>query len=365
MQTDMHYYGTYAIARLAGFSVKDAETIAYSAQYVDDSTSNDSDEHEDGGLIYGVATAHHNSEVIKNRLIDKKEQKQVWVPFHFLPGGQGDTVSERLVCREDSEIAQDMFANHIQHAINSNYGLQLIGIASHVYADTFSHYGFSGISSSKNKVEASSIELIAVQDEGMKAFLTTKFGRFMKKFAPSLIMDNWRSFAGSLAEKASGALGHGAVGTYPDRPFLHWSFNYESGELSDRDNPQTFLNGCEQLYNRLVEFGQARDPAHTPLKEFADVNEIIEGILRSEKVMDDRITCWREAIITNVLFDSEENEVLSYDEKIWERQKSDFPTLDDSSEAAELGVYKFHQAAIYHRYFVLKDLLPKHGIVVF
>jgi hypothetical protein len=258
-----------------------------------------------------------------------------------------------------------MFQNHIHYAVNSNYGLQLIGIASHVYADTFSHYGFSGISSSKNKVDAGSIELIDVQDEGMKAFLTTKFGRFMKKFAPSMIMDNWRSFAGSFAEKASGALGHGAVGTYPDRPFLHWSFNYESGGLSDRDNPATFLNGCEKLYTRLVEFGQARDPGHTPLKEFADVKGIIDGILRSEKVMKDRVLCWCEAINTNLLFDSEPNEELSYDEKVWEKQKGDFPTLEKSAEAAELDVYKFHQAAIYHRYFVLKDLLPKHGIIVF
>jgi len=38
-------------------------------QYVDDSASNDSDEHEDAGLIYGVATAHYNSEVIENRII--------------------------------------------------------------------------------------------------------------------------------------------------------------------------------------------------------------------------------------------------------------------------------------------------------
>ena len=38
MQTDMHYYGTYALARLAGFSVSKAEIIAYSSQYVDDST---------------------------------------------------------------------------------------------------------------------------------------------------------------------------------------------------------------------------------------------------------------------------------------------------------------------------------------
>ncbi|MFT5756649.1 MAG: hypothetical protein ACI9LM_001369 [Alteromonadaceae bacterium] len=366
MQTDMHYYGTYTIARLAGFNVKEAETIAYAAQYVDDSTSNDSDEHADGGLIYGIATAHHNSEVIKNRLIDKKEQKQVWVPFHFLPGGKGTTVSEKLVCQENSDIAQEMFENHIEHAVNSKYGLQLIGIACHVYADTFSHYGFSGVGSSQNKVDAASIELINVKDEGMKAFLTNKFGRFMKNYAPSFLMNNWRKVASSFAEKASGALGHGAVGTFPDRPFLHWSFNYElSGKLSDRDNPASFLRGCEMIYDRLVKFGKARDPGHTPLKEFHEVRNIIEGILRTEQVMKDRILCWSEAIATDLLFEANPNEALHYDKDKWESQKHNFPSLEYSAMATELDVYKFHQAATYHRYFVLKDLLPKHGIVVF
>ena len=30
-------------------------------------------------------------------------------------------------------------------------------------------------------------------------------------------------------EEASGGLGHGAVATYPDRPYLVWSFDYVNG----------------------------------------------------------------------------------------------------------------------------------------
>ena len=45
MQQDMHYYGTYAMARAAGLAVKDAKILAYAAQYVDDATSNDSEVH--------------------------------------------------------------------------------------------------------------------------------------------------------------------------------------------------------------------------------------------------------------------------------------------------------------------------------
>jgi hypothetical protein len=38
MQKDFHYYCTAVLARAAGFSPRDALTIAYASQYVDHST---------------------------------------------------------------------------------------------------------------------------------------------------------------------------------------------------------------------------------------------------------------------------------------------------------------------------------------
>jgi len=69
MQEDMHYYGTYAMARAAGLEVKHAKIIAYAAQYVDDSTATDSEVHKDGGMFMTIATAHTNSEAIKNAAV--------------------------------------------------------------------------------------------------------------------------------------------------------------------------------------------------------------------------------------------------------------------------------------------------------
>lgn len=37
MQTDMHYYGTYFLARAAGLNATAALSIAIAAEYVDDS----------------------------------------------------------------------------------------------------------------------------------------------------------------------------------------------------------------------------------------------------------------------------------------------------------------------------------------
>ena len=41
MQVDMHYYGTYAMARAAGLSPADCRIIAIAAQFVDDNAGKD------------------------------------------------------------------------------------------------------------------------------------------------------------------------------------------------------------------------------------------------------------------------------------------------------------------------------------
>lgn len=118
MQEDMHYYGTYAMARAAGLKVKDAKIVAYAAQYVDDSIANDSEVHNDGGMFETTASAHTNPNIIKHAASDHTEQRHVWVPFHFFPGNKGKTLSEKLACSKDSGLAQEMVKNHIRHAVS-------------------------------------------------------------------------------------------------------------------------------------------------------------------------------------------------------------------------------------------------------
>lgn len=148
MQKDMHYYGTYVMARAAGIKPEIAQVIASAAQFVDDNAAKKSVEFKDGGAVHSRATAHHAVH-IKN--IDREDQRFVWVPFHFLPGNEGSKFSEKLVCGKNSKIAQEMVNNHISRH-KEEFSDELMGIAAHVYADTFSHYGFSGISSRKNKI---------------------------------------------------------------------------------------------------------------------------------------------------------------------------------------------------------------------
>lgn len=361
----MHYYGTYAMARAAGLRVSDAKTIAYAAQYVDDSTARDSEVHSDGGMFQAIATAHTGAEAVENAAVDHLEQRQVWVPFHFFPGGDGDALSEQLVCQCDSALAQEMVANHIHFAagIVDQYGLELMGVMAHVYGDTFAHYGFSGVSSRCNKVDGTSFRL-DVKDPGVKAYIMGKFSAFLTKYTPRFLIRNYRNFVSKGASVATGALGHGAVGTYPDRPFLRWRFTYLNGSDSGwRQNQKTFLDGCRQLHRAFCAFAAEAGIAENP-KHFEEIGSEVKAILAVEAAKEGRIQAWVQAIEQGRLFDPEPDEALYYWKHEWEQQKEAFEYLNHSHEMRQKEVYRFHQAAIYHRDYTLKYLLPKHGIVV-
>lgn len=366
MQQDMHYHGTYAMARAAGLPVDDARVLAYAAQYVDDSTANDSEVHEDGGMFHTTATAHTNPEAIANAASDHIEQRKVWVPFHFFPGNQGETLSQRLKCQKDSDLVREMVDNHISHAVKvkDEYGLALMGIMAHVYADTFSHYGFSGVSSKGNKVDASSFEL-DVKDKRVKAYILGKFSSFLNKYTPTFIIKNFRNFASKGASIATGALGHGAVGTYPDRPFLRWRFTFKQNSIDSgwRDNQKTYLDACEKLHQAFGRYAKDAGILGVPVA-FESIKKTVSDIIGVEAAKDKRAEAWITAIENGDLFDSQPDEALFFSKHDWEQQFDDFEDLDHSWEMKEKDVYKFHQAAIYHRNYTLKQLLPRHGIVV-
>lgn len=368
MQTDMHYYGTYAIARLVGFTPAEAETIAYSAQYVDDSTHSDSSPHPKGGLLFGIATAHHGLESIKNAFTDKEEQRRVWVPFHFIPGNQGASFQERLICRKNSDVAQTMFFEHSKKAIDCEYGLHLMGIACHTYADTFSHYGFSGISSDYNKVIPGSVQVaMPLESAEFAAEINTKFLRFMERYPKSKLHKWINKLLGNIGNRLAQGLGHGSAATYPDRPFLTWEMTYQhTSEHVVRNNSETFMEAVEHLYDKLLAFAKARNPELQPNGNIYDpvIHAAFEEIISYQAFENDRIDAWRALIKSGKLFEVKD-ERLNYNPGRWETQKKQFSQLPTAEQGIKLDVYKFHQAAAYHRYYVLKDLLPRYGIAVY
>ena len=373
MQLDMHYYGTYAMARAAGLNPEAARIVATSAQFVDDNTAQSHVEFQDGSRIDQEATAHHPFNFSN---LDEHDQRRVWVPFHFIPGNVGETYTERLKCRMDSQIVQEMRDHHLTFSDRA-FSLHLLGIAAHVYADTFSHYGFSGVSSRGNRVDNSSFRFHEDVDEtsvalssDMHNYVTEKATRFFERRGEhGGLLDNIK---GLLAETASGALGHGSVATLPDRPYLVWSFDYEerpdaiADVRSTRNNPITFLAGCRALHDMFRRFvGMQRDSHDSgDGREFEVIAPHVREVLLVQANKAGRIAAWQDAAQSGSFFGTAGESIPEYEGDAWNEQWDKLDGSEDCRAAMDLPIWRFYQAASLHRIYVLRDLLPKYGLIV-
>lgn len=367
MDIDMHYYGTCALARAAGLRIDVAHRIATAAEFVDDSTDTEILVNPQGARFRGESTAHHPTDFGPNN--DHDDQLMVWLPFHFLPGAEGENQSQRLVCRKNSPIARTMVDHHLAHA-DGTFAPELMGITAHVYADTFAHYGFSGVSSRLNRVLGTSIELKNGDP------LTGALTRFMGKFGlQGGLQKNFRQMitdlAATVAEDTTGALGHGAVATFPDQPYLEWSYSYECGDLVqkpikiERQNANDYMEAAEVLYNMFRTFAEQREEyrdKHGPV-DFDAIRGVVRGIVTKAVDRDARVALWQSAVTAGKL--GKVTDVIpAYDHREWQFQTNQLRTIEKPEEASSIPVYHFHQAAALHKYYVLRDLLPANGIYV-
>jgi hypothetical protein len=228
MELDLHFYGVYALARAAGIKPETAKIIAYSSQFVDDAMEDGMIELDNQTAIFPTKTSHKLTDY-QNTLA--RDQWKVWIPFHYLPGGESDkgALIDKLVCRKDSKPAKEI----LKHALDNKdkpYGPHLAGIAAHAYADTFSHYGFIGLSRKINRVISSSI-VTYVQSHYMRSSVLKRAEMFRRKL---------RSIVTGLVP-----VGHGSVYIFPDLPYLQWEYKYEeTGEQVARNNVEDFTDAC-------------------------------------------------------------------------------------------------------------------------
>jgi len=241
-----------------------------------------------------------------------------------------------------------------------DYGAMMLGIAAHVYADTFAHYGFSGIAADINQVRFESIEL-KVNNPSVRNYILGKAKNFIKDIY-SRTQEGAQATAANLV-----GLGHGGATTYPDRPFLTWSFTYADGRQSgERNNTETFLLASEKLHKLFCEFAAARPEltSHAPIP-FEQIRGKVLEILQVEADMEGRKAAWGDALANGSLlrrvFDLE-----PYDEASFATERAYLVDKEvDLEEARATSVFQFLRAANHYRDYVLYDLLPRHGIHVF
>jgi hypothetical protein len=352
MQMDMHFYGVYALARAAGVKPETARLIAYASQFVDDAIESDHVVLPGGSsAVLPIVTSHKPTD-FENVL--PGDQWEVWVPFHFLPGNDpnGRTFMERMVCLKGGALAKQMLQDALNYK-SRRFGPHLAGVAAHVYADTYAHYGFVGLCTKLNKVRHKSIE-VEVQSPSMERYLLSKFEALKTRIA------------GSAAETVP--LGHGSVATFPDRPFLNWQYEYENRPLGPvvRENPVDFLKASEDLHAFFAHFVKD-NPTHGPPLKPVSWNSIashVQQLIKTEGHLDDRIELWRKSIASSALFEAtEDDKFIRYSDRLW-KPNSVFcdPASAGSAEYSDPCLYI--RAAKMHRDYVLDELLPRNGIVV-
>lgn len=359
MQIDFHHAVTYVVARLAGFDHPQASTVAYCAQYVDDATNEGTIYFTTGQLYTRACSAH---KMLDYRNFQELANHHVWIPFHFLPGNDNGTASDgqfydKIICRPDSPVARAMVAACVAQK-NSAHALHRLGIAMHVYADTWAHQGFAGISHEINRVRQ-------VQD--VDGNPDQNFKQALKNFFADLIDE-----ASSQFVSDSLPLGHGAVLSYPDRPYLQWRYTDGRGERIERDNPRDFLVAADHLYQAMRWFNNDIPMAAGVTIPEPDRSRI-DSLLRSVVDADGgaRHRRWLQKIAEGAFSFGPQR--LSYQpsgEDSWKFNAIGLrnPRADDrelyhfSANFMSSDWKRFHDALLAHRQSVLYDILPSFGI---
>jgi hypothetical protein len=364
LKIDMHYCATNALARCAGFSPSAANSMAAAAQYVDDSVTSVVETAVEGAKIQVVETAHTTTDALN---ANPDDQRLTWLPFHFMPAGEGSSFMEQLVCRADSDNMQAVTNHYDLTRPIGPFTLELMGVLAHCFMDTFSHQGFSGVSSPLNKVEATSI-VIHNPDPTLKDMLGSKLGDFFFKYGEQGgLLPELRAVISTGAEIATGAVGHGAVGMYPDYPYLKWEYTYQgSGQKVVRDNPAIFMQACQALYEMFCRFLRTHPEfgAGGIQVPFSQIERAVKDLLTLEKSTDERCQAWSDALKTGSLGPADPQGIPPYPGKAWDATRDSFSELANPAAIIGEGVYRLYQAASYHRHFVLRELLPANGMVV-
>lgn len=372
MQIDFHHGVTFLIARLAGFSFAEAQIIAHSAQYVDDATASGVIWFKNGMLYERIASAH--------RMLDYANMEQlanhrVWLPFHFLPGNDNQpqpaippslTDKEfirRCVCRPNSAPAKQMMRAVVERKDRS-YALYRLGIAAHVFVDTWAHQGFVGFQSRINIAS----DLSAENDQHHAWSFVERAADFFQK--------DWdqmqQRFVGAMLP-----LGHGTVLSYPDRPYLKWSYTNGLGEHIVRDNPKEFYEAATELFqwfSRYRHYSRGAEQVLDTVFAIPEGMRKIEGLLkeiRSENGID-RHAAWMRMLSDGTFGFRDHVTYIDKGKGSWKAMAlgTDADIGDNEDDPLPLphdfhqSHWKlFHDGLQAHRFFVLHELLPRYGIL--
>ena len=347
MQTDFHHAVTYALARLAGFSKDEAAIIGYAAQYVDDAVEEGTIVFDNGALYSRTASAH---KMLDYRNLEMLKNSTCWVPFHFLPGNGGLPAEKnpegpfinKLITVPNSPVAQDMIRACIADR-SSAYALHRLGISMHVYADTWAHQGFAGVSHVVNNATD-------ITDESGKP--------------DTRVMTKLQNFFINNALP----LGHGCVLSNPDRPWMVWAYTNGLGQRIERNNPRDYIEASDAMVKAMQRFRAGDPDANVPGISDKDKETLLKlfmGIKVEEEMP--RHQAWCDMLTRGAFGFADKPVYVPKGPGSWKHAA--LGDVEDGkatfSPAFVTSNWKmFHDALMAHRFDVIYRVLPRFGILI-
>ena len=335
MKIDFHFYTIYTLCKHAGIKEKISKEIAYSSQHVDDAKYDHELFFENGGRFKQQMSAH---KFLDLNVFRKEVGYDIFLPFHFLPGGKGEEFYDKLICRENSEIAKQMLEDTLL-TIKKPYGIHRLGITFHVYADTWSHQNFHGLQKEHNDVD----ELNQINDDF--------------------------NFLEDAKSRAIPPIGHGKALSFPDMPFLKWSYKrYSEDDPIKINNLNRCIDAAKNIYDFICNkvYENRKDIFESEPKDWSSIEDKLMEVFSEKNSIDERIESW-ERKLDNGFFGFHSN--ISYDDREWFKE-----AVEVSEKFGKENYYKksdfnksnwkyFHDAVTYHSFFIKHELLPQYGII--
>ena len=341
----MHYYGVYALARAAGLAVVTAQRIADASQFVDDYTQKANVRTDEGTFATYLPSGHGicYNDNFDTKKMENADPHRVWVPFHFLPGNSGDDYNARMKCAKGGNVTLRALEGILARN-DEDFAPELIGIMAHIFADTYSHYGFSGLRSTANSPDVNNIDL-DVRDDYLMNYLWSKA----------------KGFLANLAAAPAGNMGHVLVADFPDLPYLRWRIQQEDGSLEFRDNQADYMEACEGLFKFFSDFRTLAPQYGEENCEnsFDDIRPVITDIIAFEGKTEERISAWQVAATTGELRFF--GKIPPYRHGTLDKELASISTKSMEDIKTE-RVWLFTSAVEVVRSTILNELLPNYGL---
>ena len=317
MDIEFHYYITYILARKAGLSTDDSAIIAYASQYTDDNIYHYCINFETQNPYLSIVS--QTMDITK----PNEKRKSIYPIFHFFPGDPDSPTAARKDGRTDPFNTTPNSGNVkslFEDALNSR-NLYRVGIATHVYADTWAHQNFCGSKDDFNAIR--SLTTILVPD-----------------------------------------IGHADAGHNPDMVCHEWEDNRLVPENSRISNNERFLEAAQNIFFAFGKYNHPDVNKDTLNASWDELRRQLSKVIDKETFPADPFDSNQKARIRGYMDIC--SDIPGYDEDVWRHQAVDkdlveldyFDKYWGKSNFRNSHWYQFQEAAKTHHDISMKILAP-------